>query len=129
MKNVVVFAMCLTFLLIGCNTKQRSPQASALPPYETGKSEAQTSLSQGKLCWKLCGQPAAHDALFKQILKQEYKVDLLIVAGCNVPEELDQNVKGYNEVMAKAIVNHFGKDIVPLAEEKAKQQFQEQNKK
>lgn len=64
------------------------------------------------MCWKRCGQPAAHDARFKQVLKQEYKVDLLIVAGCDVPPELDQNVKGYNEVMAKALIHRFGRDII-----------------
>lgn len=109
--------------------KKNGKSTPANTPYELGQSEARASLGQGKLCWKMYGQPMAHNNLFKKVLREDYNVELLIVAGCDVTEELEQNVKGYNEVMANAIVERFKKDVIPLAEAKAKQLFEDQRKK
>jgi len=131
MKKITIIVACLAVVLAGCSSRGQSvaePDGSPLSPYKVGQSEANAALSQGKLCWKLCGQPMAHDGLFRQVLKDDYKIDLLIVAGCNVTDELEQHVKGYNEIMTKAIVSHFKKDVIPLAESMAKKQFEEQNK-
>ena len=140
-KNFSYFVVfCLILLLLGCShdkptvtdkaEKSITPTATGTTqnPYEIGKQEAEVTIKQNKLGWKHFGEPQAHDALFKQILKDEYQIDLLIVAGCRVTEELLQNVKGYNEVMKIDILKHFGKDVLPLAEAKAKQQY-EDNKK
>jgi hypothetical protein len=118
MKTQLALTVLFAVFLCGCKS-----------PYETGKQEANAALSQGKLCWKLCGQPAAHDSLFKQILKDDYKIDLLIVAGCNVPDELRQNVKGYNDIMKAELLKRFQINAVSLAEQKAKQLSEEQRKK
>lgn len=98
-------------------------------PYKRGQSEARTALAHGTLGWKLCGPSLWHDALFKEILKEEYQVELFIIADDNIPDELDREAKGYNEVMAKAMISRFGEDIISLAEKKAKQRFHEQNNK
>jgi len=128
-QNSILTIACSVLVLAGCTSKQLSPQPLAQSPYEAGKSEAQASASQNKLCWKQYGQPMAHDNLYKHILKEDYKIDLLIVAGCRVTDELTQNVKGYNEVMKTEILKRFGKDVLPLAEDKVKQQFEDQRKK
>lgn len=106
-----------------------NPKATGQSAAEAGRQQALAALKEGNLCWKQCGQPMAHDNLFKKVLKDDYNIDLLIVAGCIVPDELAQNVKAYNEVMAKAMVERFKKDVVPLAEAKAKQMFEDQRKK
>ncbi len=141
MKIQLTVTTLLAAILLGCNseepTQKAIPQSASLSvsdasdqtPYETGRQEANTDLEQGKLCWKLCGQPAAYDNLFKQVLKEEYQVDLLVVAGCGVPDELGQNVKGYNEIMKAEMLKRFHEDIIRLAEEKAKQQFEDQREK
>ena len=137
MKLTFPIPLLLVAVFLGCNpedsphktiseTDSSSASKTASPsPYEMGKQEANTDLRQGKLCWKLCGQPGAHDNLFKEVLKEEYNVDLLIVAGCRVPDELGQEVNGYNEIMKAEMLKRFEKDIVRLAEEKAKQQFED----
>ena len=128
MKRIVVVTVCLMSVLVGCTSKQQPQAVSAQTPYEMGKSEAQASLSQNKLGWKQYGQPMAHDNLFKQVLKEDYNIDLLIVAGCRVTEDLIQNVKGYNEIMKAEIMKRLQKDVISLAEAKAKQQFEDQRK-
>jgi hypothetical protein len=141
MKPGFTITLLLVATILGCSSEKSTPKAisqddspsasstTSQSPYEIGKREANTVIAQGKLCWKLCGQPAAHDNLFKQVLKEEYKVGLLVVAGCNVPNELQQNVKGYNEIMKAEILKRFKKNVIPLAEERAKQQFEDQRKK
>ena len=68
----------------------------------------------------------AHDSLYKQVLKDDYGIDLLIVAGCTVSDELVENANGYNEIMMQEIKKRFGKDVIREAEEKARQQFEQQ---
>lgn len=141
MKSQLIITSCLVATFFGCSPEQSTPKTISQPdslspsktvslsPYHIGKEEAKTALSQGKLCWKLYGQPAGHDNLFKEILKKEYKVDLFVVAGCHAPDELRENVKGYNEIMKSEILKRFKKDIIKIAEDKAKLQFENQRKK
>jgi len=141
MKYISLVTLCLILFLAGClrdkpavtgeaePSSKEAPTKTPQPSYEVGKKEAESAITQNKLGWKQYGQPMAHDNLFKQVLKADYGIDLLIVAGCCVTEELTQNVKGYNEVMKTEIMKRFGKDVLPLAEAKAKQQFEDQRKK
>jgi hypothetical protein len=104
-----------------------NPSSENGAAYKRGQSEARTALAQDKLGWKLCGPPLWHDTVFKKILREEYQVELFIIADDNVQIGLDQEIKGYNEVMAKAMLARFGQDIVSLAEKKAKQQFHDRS--
>jgi hypothetical protein len=77
-----------------------------------GKDEAIRDLSQGKLIIKVTGMQMQGEARNHRRIYRRYRIRMNRVAGCIVTNEVDGNVRGYNEVMEKAIEEKYGKGFL-----------------
>ena len=93
--------------------------------YKDGEREARATRKNGRLDWRLARAPAPHDELFRRILKEKYDIVLLSGLEGEISPEMRQSANGYNDVMARAILDRFDEDVIALAEEEAKRQLAE----
>jgi hypothetical protein len=80
--------------------------------YSVGIIEAYIDLLQGKYILKAFdgGIYAAEKDEYNNVLK-EYGVELIVIEGCTVTEELREEIMGYNSVSVSAIDKKYGKMI------------------
>jgi hypothetical protein len=77
----------------------------------------------------LYGEPQAHDQLFGEILKKDYKITLIVVGGCTVSEQARIRANGYNRVILDHLKGQSKKDIIKEAEGKARELWAQEHTK
>lgn len=58
------------------------------------------------------GAQDGDNVIYEEILKKEYDIEVVAVAGCIVSEQLKEKTCGYNEVMKAAIEKRYGQGIL-----------------
>lgn len=92
-------------------------------PYEQGQREARADLAAGKLVLKSYGLPAPAFYEYRDILRHEYGIEIDRVAGCIVTPELEEEVRGYEEIMNAAIEARFGANFLEQVWARAEQRL------
>jgi len=88
-----------------------------LMPYQRGMLMAHINHARGHYEVKVIGgspfpeSKAEEFAKYAQLLQERYGVELNVVAGCVVTDELDQYVKGYNSASERLLRKKHGLDI------------------
>lgn len=95
--------------------------------YRDGQEEARKDINAGESKYLLYGQPQAHDRLFAEILKEDYKITLVIVGGCTVAQDARDRADGYNKVMQGHLAEKWKKDVIKEAEAKARRQWEQEH--
>jgi hypothetical protein len=113
----------LSFALVSTNacSKLRYRAHEILKPpvtwtaaYRQGRSEAKADLASGHMRYRTYGEPIVWRGpdLYAQHLRNDYNVELVIVAGCEVSEDLVNRTRGYDETAVPEIEARYGKGIL-----------------
>ena len=95
--------------------------------FEEGRRAAAEDVKKGRLVYYAGGLPPPHEELFAEILRNEYKVSL-VLTGCVINSEEFQRGLGYNEVSVPEIERRYGKDILKQVDERAQKEYEERLK-
>jgi hypothetical protein len=87
--------------------------------YEIGRLDAERDVASGRLLIKLHGRPIHWVPAWKDILKADYGVEV-ILGGCRVDDKTQSYEVGYNEVSEAEMRKRFGPDALESAVERAK---------
>lgn len=79
--------------------------------YERGRRQALTDVQNGHLKVESIGESTITHYLYKEVLLREYGVEF-IDYGCLGTDELDQRIRGYNEISRAAIEGRFGAGVL-----------------
>ena len=112
------FAAC--FSSTTCSKLRYRAHETLKPPvtwtaaYRQGRFEAKTDLASGHLRYRTYGEPTEWNGpdLYAQQLRNDYDIDLVTVAGCEVTGELINRTRGYNEAALPVIEARYGKGIL-----------------
>lgn len=75
----------------------------------------------------IVGQPMAHDEYFVAILKNSYGITAVRL-GCTPGDQEAKDAAAYNKEIFSSLEKKYGKDFVVEAEQKAKDQFEQERK-
>ena len=124
----LVLSIGLLAVAAGCSPKSgptATDSSNHMPTssdYLAGKNEAQKDIQSGQLIVKTYGLPQPWSGVYSSNLLSQYQVTLRYVAGCDVKDQLAQNVRGYNEVVAVELNKRYGADLLNrVAKESARQ--------
>jgi len=92
------------------------------PMFKKGQELAKQDIQQNSMKYKLYGQPRMHDQRFKKLLLHKYNIELDIVAGCLVTDEITYTTDGYNKIIREYTFKKYGKDIFKETEERVYKQ-------
>lgn len=90
--------------------------------YYGGKFEAHLDLMTNSYTLRVYGTHDFDDVRYYEILRHEYGVDVVPVAGCIVSYELRGKTRGYNDVMETAIEQRFGNGTVERLWQRARRE-------
>ena len=77
---------------------------------ETGLAEAERDIATGQLNIRTYGMPVPWLADFIAMLQERHGIQVEVVAGCIVTEDLVRSTKSYNKRMEAEIAQRFGAD-------------------
>jgi hypothetical protein len=97
--------------------------------YLEGQEQARKDIKATQIKYMLYGEPQAHDQLFGEILKKDYKITLIVVGGCTVSEQARIRANGYNRVILDHLKGQSKKDIIKEAEGKARELWAQEHTK
>lgn len=80
--------------------------------YHGGKIEAHFDLLRGRHNLRVYGTAEPGIVEYREILSEEFGVELVAVAGCIVSHELVEEARGYNEVMEAAMEKRHGAGVL-----------------
>lgn len=91
-----------------------------------GRREAKLDLSQGRLKYRIYGEPVEWDGpdLYSEHLLKDYGIELVRVAGCVVDEALVERSRGYNETSLPIIESRFGEGVLETVNQRAVAEWQ-----
>jgi hypothetical protein len=92
--------------------------------YPRGAVAAYLEHTRGHREVKTFGYPPPERREYARLLRERYGVEVNVVAGCVVTEELVQYVKGYNAVSKWLLKEEFGRDIFAECWEEARRKRQ-----
>jgi hypothetical protein len=93
--------VCCLIALSGCND---APQ--------DGEAEAERDIRAGKLYIKAAGLPASYFDEYAQLLHDRLRVELVLVAGCQVDSALENYLKAYNGRVEREVARRFGPNAI-----------------
>lgn len=79
--------------------------------YQKGQKEASVDLEANKLKIKTLGRPVSWFQEWREILLNEYNIDIVRIAGCLVSDEEIDYLNGYNSVSEPEIKKRFGENV------------------
>jgi len=77
-----------------------------------GKFEAHLDVLSGRYSIRVYGTQDVGIVEYKDILSNEYGIEMVAVGGCMISGELREKSHGYNDVMEAAIEKRYGKGIL-----------------
>jgi hypothetical protein len=92
--------------------------------YYGGKIEAYLDVMRGAYSIRTYGTPDGWIIQSKDILSNEFGIDVVVVAGCIVSGELREKSRGYNDVMEAAIEERYGRGILERLWRRAQSEYQ-----
>jgi hypothetical protein len=92
--------------------------------YYSGKIEAHFNALREKYSIRAYGTQDGAIVEYKQILSNEYGVEIIPVAGCIVSQELREKTIGYNESMEAAIEKRYGQGVLERSWRRARGEYQ-----
>ena len=89
--------------------------------YRQGRSEANFDLMAGHLRYRTYGMPTEWDGpdLYAQHLLNDYNIELVNVAGCEVNDDLFNRTRGYNETALPVIEARYGNGVLERVRKQA----------
>lgn len=99
--------------------------------YRDGKREAEQDLAKGYLRYRIYGMPEEWDGpnLFAEHLRNDYDIELIRVAGCEVTTQLENRTAGYNDAMLPVIETRYGVGILERVEKQATEEWERKHKR
>ena len=88
---------------------------------EDGQADAERDIETGQCRYYVVGQPMAHDALWRSVLRQDYGIQLVLL-GCTPMPSQREYAAEYNAVMVGFLKKKFGDDIFSATEAAAREQ-------
>ena len=121
------------FLSAACPKTERQVDKSLKPPvtltaaYRQGRTEANIDLAAGRLRYRTYGLAADWGGpnLYAELLRNDYNVELVVVAGCVAPEDLINRTRGYNDAALPVIEARYGKGILERVHKQAADQWKQ----
>jgi hypothetical protein len=108
--------------------------ATSLPVYfclykgksanDVGTAEAERDIKAGALKLKTHGYPAPWLHVWSDLMKERLGVEVEVVGDCVVTDELEANVKSYNERMNREIERRFGTGVVEALFQEARGKYE-----
>ncbi|HEX6728460.1 MAG TPA: hypothetical protein VF074_00540 [Pyrinomonadaceae bacterium] len=80
--------------------------------YYGGRFEAHLDVLSGSYSIRVYGTQDVGIVEYKDILSNEYGIEMVAVGGCLISRELREKSHGYNDVMEAAIEKRYGKGIL-----------------
>jgi hypothetical protein len=91
---------------------------------DAGEAEAERDITAGTLKLKEMGYLAPWADVWIDLMKERLGIEVEVVAGCVVTEELLANVKGYNRRMNQEIERQFGAGVVKALVQEAREKYE-----
>jgi len=115
-------ALLVALAFCACDRSRPAARpADGAAAYAAGRAEAETDLAAGKLGWRQYGLPLMPEGPWRETLAKDYGIDLQVVAGSIVTDDVVQRSAGYNDVMQAAIEKRHGKDVFRHAADRTMQ--------
>lgn len=92
--------------------------------FDQGVADATKDIQQGRLIIKTYGLLAHWHPKWRELLKSKFEIEVYIVSGCVVSEELVDYVAGYNGVTKEHIKKRFGEKALEDLAFQARAEFQ-----
>jgi hypothetical protein len=92
--------------------------------FHQGIADATKDIQQGKVVIKTYGLLASWHPGWRELLKSKFEIEVDIVSGCVVSEELVDYVAGYNGVTKEHIKKRFGEKALENLALQARAEFQ-----
>lgn len=129
-----VIALLVCGIVVFTCYRRRRPAPVSLPPAvsrspadgwkQKGAAEARRDIARGIRKIKAHGLPNEWIGEFGLLLEKRCGARMDPVAGCVVTEQLENEVEGYNAVMAEELRRRFGPDILDRLENEASRRCQ-----
>jgi hypothetical protein len=124
---LAILALMASAFITACSAvRQRVHDIVRVPPaatraYRQGRAEAQVDLAQGRVNYRTYGMPMEWDGpdLYAQRLRNDYNIELVVVAGCEINEDLVNRTQGYNDVALPFIEARYGEGILERVRQQA----------
>jgi hypothetical protein len=92
--------------------------------YYGGKFEAHLDAMRGSYSIRVYGTQDVDEFLYYGILRREYDIEVVLVAGCIVSSELREKTRGYNEAMEASIEKRYGQGIFEKLWRRARSEYE-----
>jgi len=133
-KSLAFGSLVVTvYLSAACFKTGRQVHETLKPPmtltadYRQGCTEANIDLAAGRLRYRTYGLARERGGpnLYAEHLRNDYNVELVVVAGCVVTEELVNRTRGYNDAALPVIEALYGKGILQRVHKQAADQWKQ----
>ena len=92
--------------------------------YYSGKLEAHFDVIRGKYSIRVYGTQDGAVVEYKEILSNEYAVEMIAVGGCLVSQEIRDKADGYNETMETSIEKIYGQGVLEDSWRRARAEYE-----
>lgn len=95
--------------------------------YYGGKFEAHLDVMSGAFSIRTYGTSDGAIVQYRDILSNEFGIDVIVVGGCIVSRELQEKSRGYNDVMEAAMEKRYGRGILERLWRRARSEYQKKH--
>ena len=92
--------------------------------YYGGKFEAHLDVLSGSYLIRVYGTQDVGIVEYRDILSNEYGIEMVAVGGCMISRERREKSEGYNDVMEAAIEKRYGKGILERVWRRARSDYE-----